>query len=43
MTMQTVMILLGSVAVIGVIAILVRRGVLGGAKAQDSTASTAKQ
>lgn len=42
MSAQTVMILLGSVAVIGVIAILVRRGIVSGAKAQDNTATTAK-
>jgi hypothetical protein len=43
MTTQTVMILVGAVAVIGLLWVLFKRGVLGGAKVQDSTAGTAKQ
>jgi len=43
MTTQTVMILVGAVAVIGVLVVLFKRGVLGGAKVQDSAASSGKQ
>ena len=43
MTMQTVMILIGAVAVIGVVVVLFKRGMLGGAKVQDTTAGPAKR
>ena len=44
MTLKVAMILVGCVAVIGVVVVLLRRGVLGGAKAQDSaSAGSAKQ
>ena len=38
MTTQTALILIGAVALIGVVAILLKRGILGAPKTQDSTA-----
>jgi hypothetical protein len=42
MNLQTVMILVGAVAVIGVVAILFKRGILGGTKTAETPAGAAK-
>lgn len=42
MNLQDVMILVGAVAVIGVVAILFKRGLLGGTKTVDTPVGSAK-